>query len=129
MNDLLKEWVERLGLQDWRIKLKINQTEDQMRENTAGNVDFIEEIRCAVIKIISEDEYPKDSVLEYDFERILVHELLHIKFSLFDNTRWEDEANIPDRHMHQLIDDMARALVCAKRGILKIGLKEDDTNA
>ena len=124
--DLLNEWVERLGLQNWRIKLKINQDEEQMRENTAGNVDFIEEIRCAVIKIISESDYPKDSVLEYDFERILVHELLHIKFTLFDNTRWLDETNMPDRHLHQLIDDMARALVCAKRGTLKIDIKESD---
>ena len=124
--DLLNEWVERLGLQNWRIKLKINQDEEQMRENTAGNVDFIEEIRCAVIKIISESDYPEDSVLEYDFERILVHELLHIKFTLFDNTRWLDETNMPDRHLHQLIDDMARALVCAKRGTLKIDIKESD---
>jgi hypothetical protein len=126
--DLFNEWVERLGLQNWRIKLKVNQAEDEIPSDhaVAGHVQFIEEIRCAVIYIVSEAEYPDDSVLNYDFERILVHELLHIKFALFDNTRWNDETNMPDRHLHQLIDDMARALVCAKRGTLKIDIKEAD---
>jgi hypothetical protein len=126
MNDLLNEWVERLGLQAWRIKLKTDVAEEDIPgENIAGHVKYDEELSAAVIYVISEKDYPKDSILEYDAERTLVHELLHIKFSLWDDSRYRDPDFMPDRYMHQLVDDMARALVCAKRGTLKIGIKEE----
>lgn len=128
MNDLLKEWVERLGLQDWRIKLKIDCKEsDMILKDCAGCTEWTESSKTARIEIMSEEEYG-DRITEWDPERILVHELLHLKFSLWDDSRFNDPDFMPDRHMHQLIDDMARALVCAKRGILKIDIKEDNAN-
>ena len=46
-----------------------------------------------------------------DWEKTLVHELLHLKTCLVSS-------NVPDlqeRVMHQMIDDLARAFVSAKR--------------
>lgn len=124
--DLLQEWKERLGLQDWGIKLNIDcKHEDMKLEKCAGCNEWEESIKCARIDILSKEEYG-DRILEWDFERILVHELLHLKFSLLDDSRWNTEDWMPDRFVHQLIDDMARALVCAKRGTLKVEIKESD---
>lgn len=121
--ELLNEWVERLGLQEWRIKLKTDCKESEMvLPGNAGCNEWTEANKTAVIEIMSKEEYG-DRIIEWDFERILVHELLHLKFSLLDDSRFTDGVTLSDRFVHQLIDDMARALVCAKRGISKIGLK------
>lgn len=42
----------------------------------------------------------------FDFEKTLVHELLHLKFSFW----CQNEDDVGDRAMHQIIDDIARAL-------------------
>lgn len=47
-----------------------------------------------------------DRIVPFDFEKTLVHELLHLKFSFW----CQNEDDIGDRVMHQMIDDLARAL-------------------
>lgn len=47
-----------------------------------------------------------DGFVSFDFEKTLVHELLHLKFSFW----CKNEDDIGDRVMHQMIDDLARAL-------------------
>ena len=44
--------------------------------------------------------------MPFDFEQTLVHELLHLKFSFW----CQNEDDVGDRAMHQMIDDLARAL-------------------
>jgi hypothetical protein len=51
--------------------------------------------------------------LPFDKEKTLVHELLHCKFAIIDYSGNE----IVDRLIHQLIEDRAKSLVKAKRGI------------
>jgi phage shock protein A len=50
-------------------------------------------------------------MIPFDFEKTLVHELLHLKFSLLAD-KVED---MQSRYVHQMIDEMARSLVDAKR--------------
>ena len=50
--------------------------------------------------------YYGDRILPFDFEKTLVHELLHLKFSFW----CQNEDDVGDRVMHQMIDDLARAL-------------------
>ena len=45
----------------------------------------------------------------------MVHELLHIKFGIFDINTTDYAGCVVDELRHQLIDDLARALVMAKR--------------
>ena len=52
-----------------------------------------------------------DRIVPFDFEKTLVHELLHLKFSLLSTNGDDMQA----RYVHQLIDEMARSLVDAKR--------------
>lgn len=108
---LLKEWQNRLGLQDWRIKLADNcRSEDMSLQDVSGDVDWTESTKTARIEILAEQFYG-DRIVPYDYEEILVHELMHLKLSLVSDMVNDLQA----RYMHQVIDDLARAFVDAKR--------------
>lgn len=113
---LLNEWQERLGLQDWAIVLRYNcKFSDLDTEDSIGETLWSNTIKNATIRIVSKEEYGNDRTLPYDFEKTLVHELLHIKFGLIDIMNSGYESKVVDELRHQLIDDLARALVMAKR--------------
>lgn len=117
---LLNEWEERLGLQDWIITLKYNcKFSDLELEDCCGETNWVDAIKTATIKIVSSEEYGKDRIQDFDFEQILVHELLHIKFGLLSFTQQDYDGKVVAEVRHQLIDDLARALVMAKRGEIK----------
>ena len=109
--ELLDEWQTRLGLHDWRIKLNDNCKPDDMPvEESDGATEWTECNKTARIDIL-DPQYYGERIIPFDYERILVHELLHLKTCLVSD-------HVPDlqaRYMHQMIDDLARALVDAKR--------------
>lgn len=109
--ELLDEWQTRLGLHDWRIKLNDNCKPDDMPvEESDGATEWTECNKTARIDIL-DPQYYGERIIPFDYERILVHELLHLKTCLISDL-------VPDlqaRYMHQMIDDLARALVDAKR--------------
>lgn len=108
---LLKEWQTRLGLQDWRILLKDNLTPEEMSDEEAcGFTAWQEVIKTARIEM-SDPKYYGNRIVPFDWEKTLVHELLHIK-TCFLTTNVDD---LQERIGHQLIDDLARAFVDAKR--------------
>lgn len=110
-NKLLREWQKRLGLDDWRIKLVDNMNpEDMTLENVSGDVDWSESIKTARIEIMNPKFYGK-RIVPFDYEKTLIHELLHLKLCLVSDQVDEFQA----RYMHQIIDDLARAFVDAKR--------------
>lgn len=108
---LLDEWQKRLGLQDWFIVLKTNCKQDEILPDADGQVEYVESTKCAEIKILNPDER-RSSLRPFDFEEILVHELLHCKLSLFANEEWD---GLRSRIAHITVDDLARAFVDAKR--------------
>lgn len=111
MRKLLKEWQHRLGLDNWTIVLEEDCSPlDFKLTDVQGEADYDEVNRCAIIRIVSEKDYGK-RIVPFDKEKVLVHELLHLKFCHLQNTG----DNLHDRIVHQIIDDMARALVGAKR--------------
>ena len=117
---LLEEWQERLGLQDWAIVLRYNcKFSDLELDNACGETDWEDTIKSATIRIISQEEHGTDRILPFDFEQILVHELLHIKFGLLSFTQKDYNGSVVAELRHQLIDDLARAIVMAKRGQTK----------
>lgn len=108
--ELLAEWQERLGLTDWRISLNPKCKPEEMAQEGSGCVDWRESIKTARIDILDPAYYGK-RVVPFDWEKTLVHELLHLKTCLVSS-------NVPElqeRVMHQMIDDLARAFVSAKR--------------
>lgn len=108
---LLAEWKERLGLTEWRIKLVDNcEPEDMTLEGCAGCTDWSESSKTARIEIIDPKFYG-ERIVPFDYEKTLVHELLHLKTCLVSDTA----DDLLARYMHQMIDDLARAFVDAKR--------------
>lgn len=110
-NKLLKEWQHRLGLDDWRIKLFDNCKPDDMElSDVVGCVDWSESGKTAKIEIIDSQFYG-ERIVPFDYEKTLVHELLHLKTCLVS----DKVESLQVRYMHQMIDDLARAFVDAKR--------------
>lgn len=108
---LLKEWQDRLGLQDWHIKLVDGCAPDEMAlENCDGCTEWTESAKTARIEILDE-KYYGERIVPYDYEKTLVHELLHLKTCLVSDGVGE----LQKRVMHQIINDLAKALVSAKR--------------
>lgn len=102
---LLNKWKARLGLYDWRIELQTRMNpQDMTMENVAGCTDWSEAIKTARIEIV-DPEYYGERIVPFDFEKTLIHELLHLKFSFW----CQGTDDIGDRLMHQVIDDLARA--------------------
>ena len=108
---LLKEWQHRLGLDEWRIKLNPACHPSEMSlEDSAGCTEWSECNKTARIDIMGEQFYG-ERIIKFDWERILIHELLHLKTSLVS----DEVPDLQARYMHQMIDDLARAFVDAKR--------------
>lgn len=108
---LLKEWQIRLGLQDWRIHLVEGcDPYDMTEQGCSGCTVWTECNKTARIEIMDPVFYG-DRIVPYDYEKTLVHELLHLKTSLVSDMVNDFQA----RYMHQMIDDLARAFVDAKR--------------
>ena len=108
---LLKEWKERLGLNDWFIVMETDCDPSNIEiADCDGCASYIEETKSARIQIVDE-KLRKGAIRPFSFEETLVHELLHLKFGLLDE---DDDKSLRSRFLHVLIDDIARALVDAK---------------
>lgn len=110
---LLEEWKHRLGLDDWTIVVYDNVSPMEMNEQEcSGEVNYDELHKCASILLVDKKYYGK-RLKPYDKEKTLVHELLHIKFWFLDKS----ESLLQNRMVHNLIDEMAVALVETKRSV------------
>ena len=76
---LLKEWQSRLGLQEWKIRLVEGCKQDDMTvPNCSGCTEWTECNKTARIEMLDPNDYG-EGIVPYDFEKTLVHELLHLK--------------------------------------------------
>lgn len=111
-DNLLLEWQHRLGLDEWRIVIHPNRQKGELDNDVQGQTDFVEASKQAYVNIVDPKIYDGEAIIEpFDFEQTLVHELLHLKTSLVS---W-NVSDLQERVMHQIIDDLARAYVDAKR--------------
>lgn len=114
---LLEEWKERIGLHDWVIMINDKcRPENMLEPDVSGCCNWDEVNKAARIDML-DPLYYGNRVIPFDWEKTLVHELLHIKLCLVSDgydTLWV-------RYMHQIIDDLARAFVDAKRNGGSVG--------
>ena len=110
--ELLDEWLVRLGMQDWAIILQTDCDPDEMHvEGSVGCTSWQESTKSAYIQIVDPKKIG-NLTRSFDFEEVLVHELLHLKTSLLSSM--QEEETLKDRILHTLIDDVARAMVDIK---------------
>ena len=110
ITELVTEWKQRLDLGDWEIVVNDNVSPYDMQNlGVAGECIWDEVHKAATINICDEKDYG-DRVLPFDKEKTLIHELLHIKFCMLDNGD-----GVGAKVQHQLIEDLAKALVRTKR--------------
>ena len=108
---LFEYWVEKLGLTDWIIKFQYNvEPEDMALEDACGCTSYVEVGKTAIIQILNPDRY-RYPVEPFDIERTIVHELLHLKLCLLDG----DDDPVRARVHHQLVDELAKSFVKARR--------------
>ena len=116
-----KYWQEKLGLTDWTIKFQSNvEPEDMALDEACGCTSYIEVGKTALIQILNPERY-RYTVEPFDIERTIVHELLHLKLCLLEG----DDDPVRTRVHHQLVDELAKSFVKARRDN---EIKEDTDN-
>lgn len=110
---LLEEWKKRLFMDVWRIQLEVNvHPRETFIEDAVGCSQWQESTSVALIQIIDPEKY--QGIVPFDFEVTLVHELLHLKLCMLGDKTAGDES-LRNRELHRMIEELARALVDAKR--------------
>jgi hypothetical protein len=110
------EWATRLGLQDWLLQLEMKPEHKMSERGRGGEIYCHYTEKCAMITLVEADpEELGEYINKFCHEVFLVHELLHAKFPTTTNTNGESyELAYLNQCQHQLIDDIAKALVMAK---------------
>lgn len=112
-NACLKEWQERLFLQDWVIKLLLVSPEEMELEDVCGESTFQIDNKCSVIKILK-PEYYGDRITKYCAEHILIHELLHCLYNWIEKRCDSLEAVYFNTLEHARLEQMSKSLLMAK---------------
>lgn len=111
--ELLVEWQKRLGLTDWEIDFEPSCTEEELDlDDCDACSTYLEVRKVAKVQMIN-PELRKDPAFHFDYEVALVHELLHLKLCMLEAT--EDWTDLQMRLLHSVLNDLAKALVDAKR--------------
>lgn len=106
------EWQEILKLQEWQVAIsKAHPHQFGLKENQ-GECSWVLKKKMALIKILHEDDYP-DTPFKQDMEVTLVHELLHLHYAPFDETK---SGSLEEIALEQSIHLISKALVSLKRG-------------
>jgi len=113
----LKEWQERLFLNDWCIVAKMVDKCSDDEYGTSGLNTHLPIQKTAYIEILKDScEMIEQKVFigKQPQELVLVHELLHCKFSVLYNAQGTYEAKLAEYHDHSLLEEMAKSLIMAK---------------
>lgn len=108
LKECLKWWQDKLFLTDWIIDVRISEPCDFITEDSTGEAKTDIVNKCCVIRIL-DPKYYGNRIIKYCAERVLVHELLHVKFDWFT-----DEGKYADKVKHGLLEQMAKSLIMAK---------------
>ncbi|MBD8007456.1 hypothetical protein [Bacillus norwichensis] len=106
----LKEWQQRLRLQDWIIKVGIVREKQFCVADRAAEVVWTLEKKMASIRILDPLDYPEDCMEPQDMESSLVHELLHLHLAPL-RYHFGDKSEIYDTFEEQAIESIAYSLV------------------
>lgn len=108
---LFEKWRKILHLEAWDIKFQwCVRGRDMNLQDCMGCTSFLHASHQAIVQMLDPVDFDND-LFSYDYEKTLVHELLHLMFSDLENSG----DPLRDKLTHQLIDDLARAFICASK--------------
>ena len=112
INELCERWQEILKLNDWDVRVNLGRPDELSEPDREGEC-FAELAKGEALIRLLDPKIPYDFTFQYDVEKVLVHELLHLSFSPFEP---EDD---PLRHdlWERLIERMAKTLVAFQRRV------------
>ena len=111
MYDCLKEWQDRLFLNDWIIKVSL--VDDFGEEELQGQNSFQIDNKASHIRLVKPNEDNTSRIVKFSHEVTLVHELLHCKYN-WCQAPSTYEGIYCDTLEHSLIEQMAKSLIMAK---------------
>jgi hypothetical protein len=112
LQECCDKWVRILKLNNWDIMLSIERGKNFDDMDNCGEVVHIMTLGVAVIKILHPDDWPDDCAWEYDMEKTLVHELLHLHFVSFEP---QDKDSLNYTMWERTIETLAKILVDLER--------------
>lgn len=111
-NELFYKWSGILHLEAWDVRFQWRvRARDMNIADALGCTSYKHESHQAIIQMLDPVDFEND-LFQYDYEKTLVHELLHLKFADLDDSG----DPLRDKLTHQMIDDLARAFMDAVRG-------------
>ena len=115
LQTLCDEWQKTLRISDWNINLNIVR-QVTMPADAEGHCKTYRTLKYATISVLDPvdydiDGYRKETQVQHDMERTLVHELLHVQFDL----AIMDAEKMDMTAFEQAIDLTAWGLVNLKR--------------
>lgn len=111
--ECLRWWKDVLFLNNWVIKWNyIDYDKEPLNSKLIGHSDCDYVNQCAVITLADYDTLPKDCIMTLCDEKVLVHELLHIKYPTY--TKDSFEAFYMEMEEHAKLEQMAKTLIMVK---------------
>ena len=112
LNKSLKWWKKKLFLTDWTIRAKLVPPDEL--GSLLGNNTFTFEDKSSIIRIadipISERSTYVGKLCD---ECTLVHELLHLKYNLFEDSSSFEKSYVENME-HQKLEQLAKTLIMTK---------------
>ncbi len=111
-------WKEVLGIRDWCVTVRMGHLKDMSDNGVAGCVTTIASKKHALIQIVPEEEWADETSgnwPSYSIEQILVHELLHLHFDVFDTRSGTPERLAEEQAVHKLTVALTK-YVCKPTG-------------
>ena len=100
----LKSWQRRLGMDDWRLTVRLVR-QNNLDRNTWGNAEWDPRGKTGTIKVLDPMDYNlRGGDLKLDMECTIVHELVHIQVSPFDAPDETVREEVVNRIMTALIN-------------------------
>jgi len=118
--EVMSCWMNKLGLQDWIIRLDIKPAHKMSDPGRVGEISCYYTERCAMLTLREYDPEDYETIDKFCHEAVLVHELLHAKMPTAGKDTGETyELGFLNSYNHQLLNDMANALIMVKYNLSK----------
>lgn len=107
VDDLCQKWQTLLRLRDWDIHVELFSAREFSEEDRQGEVFYDISTGQAIIHLLDVDA-KLDTPFPYDLEKVLVHELLHLHFAIFEP---EKEDSLRHDLWERTVEKMAQIML------------------